>query len=343
MERLDKQDLHGQKPVVTHVSKHNLIMFENQSKKNNPGSEQEQPGGGQPGFQPRNSFGHFNRFPMRFPPRMPMGFRPGMPPEMQQQFMGMPQAMPRFQQFRMPHENPMVRPPAGMMPGMMQGMMPQQPGMPGMPPVQQHVDPMMSGVPSSMQQHVVGSVADRPEFGGIPQVPKPGIAPHVNPAFLPHDGSGEMFGHPMGARMPMGGAGIPEADLESMRRNQAVASTAIQRAMADANVGDYESGIETLVTAISLIKQSSTANTESSQVLVQSLQDCLHSLEAQLMTKGKTDRDRDREGRSRSPSNEHRSDRRRRRHRSRSRSRSRDRRRSYSPRRSRSRDRRSRR
>ena len=27
------RDLHGQKPVVTHVSKHNLIMFENQSKK----------------------------------------------------------------------------------------------------------------------------------------------------------------------------------------------------------------------------------------------------------------------------------------------------------------------
>ncbi len=28
-----RRDLHGQKPAVTHVSKQNLIMFENQSKK----------------------------------------------------------------------------------------------------------------------------------------------------------------------------------------------------------------------------------------------------------------------------------------------------------------------
>ena len=53
---------------------------------------------------------------------------------------------------------------------------------------------------------------------------------------------------------------------ESIKRNSAVASSAIKKAMADANSGDNESGIETLVTAVSLIKQSPSANDETCQV-----------------------------------------------------------------------------
>ena len=297
---------------------------------------------------------------MRFPPRMPDMMRPGMPGDMSQHFMGMQNAMQRPPQFGMPPMDPSgqhMRPPVSSMHGMVPGMVPNMgmPGVHGMHHMQPQMDHMMGGVPASMQ-HVVGagnvpgSALERPDMNGMQQMPKPGIAPHVNPAFLPQDhGHSDPFGsaNPM-FRMPPpmgGGPGVPDSDLESMRRNQAVASTAIQRAMADANEGDYESGIETLVTAISLIKQSSTANTESSQILVQSLQDCLHSLEAQLMTRGKSDRDREREDRTRSPTEDYRSERRHksRRHRSRSRSRSRERsRRSYSPRgdRSRSRERR---
>jgi len=336
MERLDKQELHTQKPVVTHVSKQNLIMFENQSKKNTPNNEQQDPAN-QAGFQPRTAPVNNARFPVRFPQRMPPGVRPGMPGEMQQPFVAMPNAVPRLPQFSMAPMDPnMVRPPGmafpGMVPGMMQGM-----GAPGMPHMQEQ---MMGGVPVSMQlplgQAVHGPITDRPDLNALQHMQKPGIAPHVNPAFLPQD---DHLGGP-GMRMSLHGQGISDMDIESLRRNQSVASTAIQRAMGDANDGDYESGIETLVTAISIIKQSSTANAESSQVLVQSLQDCLHTLEAQLMTKGKSDRDRD--DSNRSPPDDYRGDRRsRRRHRSRSRSRSRDRRRSYSPRgRSRSRDRR---
>lgn len=164
---------------------------------------------------------------------------------------------------------------------------------------------------------------------GLP--PRPGVAPHINPAFIPHDGApiDPMTGAPLQT------AGLNEQDMESMRRNQAVASTAIQRAMTDANAGEFESGIETLVTAISLIKQSTTANTEPAQVLVQSLQDCLQGLEGQLVQKGSGHRS----GRYNDDYRDH--DRRRRRDRSRSRSRSRDRnRKSYSPHRSRSRERR---
>ena len=45
--------------------------------------------------------------------------------------------------------------------------------------------------------------------------------------------------------------------------------------------GDYEGAVDTLRMAITLIKQSVTAGTESSQILIQSLQDCLHGIDEQ--------------------------------------------------------------
>jgi hypothetical protein len=118
-----------------------------------------------------------------------------------------------------------------------------------------------------------------------PLPPRPGVAPHINPAFIPQQADGGVPPVDPMTGAPLQTAGMNEQDMESMRRNQAVASTAIQRAMTDANAGEFESGIETLVTAISLIKQSTTANTDSAQVLVQSLQDCLQGLEGQLVQK----------------------------------------------------------
>uniref|UniRef100_A0AC34GMD8 Uncharacterized protein n=1 Tax=Panagrolaimus sp. ES5 TaxID=591445 RepID=A0AC34GMD8_9BILA len=46
---------------------------------------------------------------------------------------------------------------------------------------------------------------------------------------------------------------------EIMSRNHVVSSSAISRAVSDAATGDYRSAIETLLTAISLIKQSRVA------------------------------------------------------------------------------------
>ena len=45
--------------------------------------------------------------------------------------------------------------------------------------------------------------------------------------------------------------------------------------------GDYEGAVDTLRMAITLIKQSVTAGAESSQILIQSLQDCLHGIDEQ--------------------------------------------------------------
>ena len=340
-----------------------------------------------PGGIARMPFGRGDRFPR------PSFHRPGMPPHGMPPH-GMP---PHVIPGEMPAAHfihggppPQHRAPfPGMGPPLEHGMPPGGPPIHGMPPPQMPMDPMAGpNMPGPGMQVMHGAPPGMPGAPGMhgmpgmpgfppvsapppatippeammherpPMVHKSGIAPHVNPAFLPPDAAaqGDAFGMAGGIRPsdPMaaqraalgtpGIAGMGEADIESMRRNQAVASTAIQRAMADANSGDYESGIETLVTAISLIKQSSTANADSSQVLVQSLQDCLHGLEAQLMTKG---RDKDRDSRGYSPADDYREERRHRsrRHRSRSRSRSRERRRSFSPRehRSRSRERSSRR
>ena len=183
----------------------------------------------------------------------------------------------------------------------------------------------------------------------VMQAPRPGVAPHINPAFINQQEQAPPIDPMTG--VPLQTAGLNQQDMESMRRNQAVASTAIQRAMTDANAGEVESGIETLVTAISLIKQSSTANTEPAQVLVQSLQDCLHGLEGQLVQKGSAGPPGRGGGGGTSAASSggggryqeeyHDRGESRRRRRDRSRSRSRDRRRgSYSPRRSRSRERR---
>lgn len=45
-------------------------------------------------------------------------------------------------------------------------------------------------------------------------------------------------------------------------------------------LGEYASAIETLVTAISLIKQSKIANDDRCKILISSLQDTLHGIES---------------------------------------------------------------
>ena len=73
-------------------------------------------------------------------------------------------------------------------------------------------------------------------------------APHVNPAFF-GPGGAAVPGYP-----PPGGA-LSEVEFEEiMARNRTVSSSAIARAVQDAASNDYASAIETLVTAISLIK-----------------------------------------------------------------------------------------
>jgi cleavage and polyadenylation specificity factor subunit 6/7 len=74
--------------------------------------------------------------------------------------------------------------------------------------------------------------------------------------------------------------GLSEMEFEEiMSRNRTVSSSAIARAVQDAANNEFSSAIETLVTAISLIKQSKVANDDRCKILVASLQDTLTGIE----------------------------------------------------------------
>ncbi|KRX21924.1 Suppressor of hairless protein [Trichinella nelsoni] len=159
------------------------------------------------------------------------------------------------------------------------------------------------GYPSSSRP-VIQSV-----LSGIPPsaIPPPGS--HVNPNFYP--GLVGASSHNI-----YGEVGHNDDFEEIMSRNRTVSSSAISRAVADAAVGDYSSAIDTLLTAINLLRQSKVAQDERCRILITSLQDTLHGIENKsYRRRNKTPRDRDRSRERRTK----------RRERSRSRSRSHDR------------------
>lgn len=84
-----------------------------------------------------------------------------------------------------------------------------------------------------------------------------------------------------------------------MARNRTVSSSAIARAVSDAAAGEYTSAIETLVTAISLIKQSKVAHDERCKILISSLQDTLHGIESKSYSRRERSRSRERSHRDR--------------------------------------------
>merc|ERR1711939_955228 len=103
---------------------------------------------------------------------------------------------------------------------------------------------------------------------------------------------------------------------DQIEKNKNIQSKAIKHAVEDAQDGDYGSAIQTLLTAISKIKQSKVAKHERSKVLLSSLQDCLHGIEEKSFganyrrdSRKEKRRDRDR-SRSRSRSRERRDKRR---------------------------------
>lgn len=68
----------------------------------------------------------------------------------------------------------------------------------------------------------------------------------------------------------------------------------IYSAVSDAATGEYSSAIETLVTAISLIKQSKVAQDERCKILISSLQDTLHGIENKSYSRRERSRSRER-------------------------------------------------
>jgi cleavage and polyadenylation specificity factor subunit 6/7 len=105
--------------------------------------------------------------------------------------------------------------------------------------------------------------------------PPVAAAPHLNPAFLQDMSTGggnvaELFAKAAAhfqTNSTVKSRHSEEEIADANQRNRAISSSAISRAMSDANSGDYDSAIDTLKMAITLIKQSITAGSESSQVL----------------------------------------------------------------------------
>uniref|UniRef100_T1HYW2 Cleavage and polyadenylation specificity factor subunit 6 n=3 Tax=Rhodnius TaxID=13248 RepID=T1HYW2_RHOPR len=196
---------------------------------------------------------------------------------------------------------PPPRPEWNRPPGMQgPGFIPHQQGIPGMqgPPTRGPPPPQMT------TQGTAGSHVNPtffPQTGGPPhqQPPPPQGPPHAPPH----------YGPPPQARMhPSFVGGPPPPDLraetpalseaefeEIMSRNRTVSSSAIARAVSDAAAGEYASAIETLVTAISLIKQSKAATDDRCKILISSLQDTLHGVETKSYSSVRRDRSRSRE------------------------------------------------
>uniref|UniRef100_A0A3Q2Z2H3 Cleavage and polyadenylation specificity factor subunit 6 n=1 Tax=Hippocampus comes TaxID=109280 RepID=A0A3Q2Z2H3_HIPCM len=177
------------------------------------------------------------------------------------------------------------------------------------------------------------ALAPPPHLGGPPPGGPP-PAPHVNPAFFPPPGGNNMppndsrgppgpndpYGRPPpyergdygpgGRDMESSRTPLSETEFEEiMNRNRAISSSAISRAVSDASAGtDYGSAIETLVTAISLIKQSKVSADDRCKVLISSLQDCLHGIESKSYGSTRRERSRERDhSRSREKSRRHKS------------------------------------
>merc|ERR1719362_915022 len=120
---------------------------------------------------------------------------------------------------------------------------------------------------------VHGPPIQRPPPGLPPAGPPPIPGAHVNPAFFPP-------GAPVAVPFHEVPHGLSEPEFEEiMSRNRTVSSSAIARAVQDAANGEFASAIETLVTAISLIKQSKVASDDRCKILISSLQDTLHGIE----------------------------------------------------------------
>ncbi|GCC30930.1 hypothetical protein chiPu_0009384, partial [Chiloscyllium punctatum] len=311
MELLPKRELHGQRPEVMPCNKQNLNQFEAQSKKRqNPQRSQS--------HDSMNSPDHRDS---PLPRRGPSPAENAAAPPRRDKL------LPSFQlPGRLPYgEHPHGIPPPGLLPPPMSLALNSGYG----PPLQVQPGPLPPPGAFLARPGPPGSLVP-PLPPGLPPhliVPPPGAippAPHINPAFFipPNAGlpspvdsrglpppPGDVYGRPSpsqynreefkrGRDPDSSSPPLNEAEFEEMmNKNRAISSSAISKAVAGASTGDYGNAIETLLTAIALIRQSKVAADDRCKVLVSSLQDCLHGIESKSYGSGsrKRDRSRDRE------------------------------------------------
>lgn len=334
MEKLPSKELHGQSPVVTPCNRHSLNQFEQQSKAqsgNNGNQSSQKPPSSAPSDHPQPALTAFN--PSHPPPVTSLAPAvsiaiSNIPPPVS----SVPPPSRIILPFPPPVSGAAVRPPTLLLPpsGPPPAGLP-PPGLPlprGMPPPRIGVIPGFPGPPPPglpLMRGPSGTLVDtripppRPLVPPIsPSQPPPGLRPPPlgppplglppppvpitslpPPTDLPGSQASDSYRSGDRSQSPP----LSEGEVEEiMNRNRAVSSSAISRAVSDASAGDYGSAIETLVTAISLIKQSKVATDERAKVLIGSLQDCLHGIEEKSFGSGsvrKRDRSRDREERSR--------------------------------------------
>ncbi|KAM9860670.1 cleavage and polyadenylation specificity factor subunit 7-like [Aulostomus maculatus] len=151
------------------------------------------------------------------------------------------------------------------------------------PPPFPHIPPSIPPPPLFPPQPVHG-----------PSQPPPSL--HINPAFFnPAQDTHSSQAYSQQKHASQRG----DRDFEELlNRNRAVASSAITKAVTGATAGDLRVAMETLLTAIAIIKQSRVYGDDRCQALVTSLKDCLVSIQGNSSYRGSSrsgDRDRDRD------------------------------------------------
>ncbi|KAF4083586.1 hypothetical protein AMELA_G00143390 [Ameiurus melas] len=122
---------------------------------------------------------------------------------------------------------------------------------------------------------------------------------HINPAFFPPNpatrssssSSSNSDNNNRKTSLSQPGDGDFE---ELINRNRTIASSAITKAISAATSGDIRMAIETLYTATAVIKQSRVFYDKRCRMLVESLNDCLNSIETKCFPSSKRDRSRER-------------------------------------------------
>lgn len=339
MEKLPQKELHGQAPLVTPCNRHSLNQFEQQSKAQTGGQSPTKPQSPPPQAAPRQTATVTATVapPRLAPPPVSSAGLLGPPP--QRLVLPFPPPIDPTRNPILAHTNVSVSlPPPGMPPPAFPPGVPRPPGMPLIRgPGGMLIDPR---VPPPGRPMIPPISPNHPPPGiRIPSVSHPPLVPP--PLTLPPPVVINSLLPPPAAEAPPAqieyrtseraqSPALSDTEIEEiMNRNRAVSSSAISRAVQDASNSEYGGAIETLVTAISLIKQSKVASDERAKVLIGSLQDCLHGIEEKSFGSGssrKRDRSRDRDREERSRHRESKSRRRdRERDRDRDRSRSRDR------------------
>ncbi|XP_076879196.1 cleavage and polyadenylation specificity factor subunit 7-like [Brachyhypopomus gauderio] len=130
----------------------------------------------------------------------------------------------------------------------------------------------------------------------MPGTPAPSL--HINPAFFSaaHDTHNSSTAYSQHREGDVPTALQSDGEFEElMNRNRTIASSAITKAMSGATTGDISMAIETLLTAIAVIRQSRVYSDDRCRALVDSLKDCLYSIESKSYGSRKRHRSREKE------------------------------------------------